>query len=236
MWKGKKKALTFSFDDGVKQDLRLIEIFNRYGLKGTFNINSALLGKEGVVFHFGRTLCHNKVTKEQLATAYRGHEIAVHTLTHPRLTTLSEEEIVKEVEEDRKALEEISGQKVVGMAYPGGEINHDERVVEIISRRTNVRYARTIISTNDLSVAREDRYRYHPTCHILQSNMDDLVDEFLSYEGEEDKLLYLWGHAYELDAGDVNANGMDWEKFEKLCQKLSGRADIYYATNAEILF
>ena len=37
MWNGKKKAVTFSFDDGVTQDIRLIEIFNKYGLKGTFN-------------------------------------------------------------------------------------------------------------------------------------------------------------------------------------------------------
>ena len=38
---GKTKVLTLSYDDGVVQDIRLIEIMNRYGLKGTFNINSA---------------------------------------------------------------------------------------------------------------------------------------------------------------------------------------------------
>ena len=39
-----KKAVTFSYDDGVTQDIRLVEIFNRYGLKSTFNLNSELLG------------------------------------------------------------------------------------------------------------------------------------------------------------------------------------------------
>ena len=38
MWNGKKKAVTFSFDDGVSQDIRLIEIFNKYGLKGEKNL------------------------------------------------------------------------------------------------------------------------------------------------------------------------------------------------------
>ena len=38
MWNGKKKAVTFSFDDGVTQDIRLIEILNKYGLKGTHSI------------------------------------------------------------------------------------------------------------------------------------------------------------------------------------------------------
>ena len=37
---GKLKALTFSYDDGVEQDVRLIEIFKKYGLRGTFNLNS----------------------------------------------------------------------------------------------------------------------------------------------------------------------------------------------------
>ena len=40
MWNGKLKAVTFSYDDGVTQDIRFIEMLDRYGLKGTFNINS----------------------------------------------------------------------------------------------------------------------------------------------------------------------------------------------------
>ena len=47
MFNGKNKALTFSYDDGVTQDKRLIEIFNKYGLKATFNLNSELLGLDG---------------------------------------------------------------------------------------------------------------------------------------------------------------------------------------------
>jgi hypothetical protein len=47
MWNGKNKAFTFSFDDGVLQDIRAIEIMNKYGLKGTFNLNSQnLAGSE----------------------------------------------------------------------------------------------------------------------------------------------------------------------------------------------
>ena len=40
-----RKALTFSYDDGVRQDERLLALFNAYGMKATFNLNSALLGK-----------------------------------------------------------------------------------------------------------------------------------------------------------------------------------------------
>ena len=34
---GKAKALTMSYDDGKIQDERLVSIFNRYGIRGTFN-------------------------------------------------------------------------------------------------------------------------------------------------------------------------------------------------------
>ena len=42
MWNGKKKAVTFSYDDGVTQDRRLVEMMNTYGVKGTFNLNSGI--------------------------------------------------------------------------------------------------------------------------------------------------------------------------------------------------
>lgn len=37
---GKSKAVTFSYDDGVVQDKRLAELFDKYGMKGTFNFNT----------------------------------------------------------------------------------------------------------------------------------------------------------------------------------------------------
>ena len=49
----KRKAVTLSYDDGTRQDKRLIEIMKRNGLKGTFNLNGGSfsdrleLGAEG---------------------------------------------------------------------------------------------------------------------------------------------------------------------------------------------
>ena len=36
---GKHKVLTMSYDDGKIHDRRLIALFNKYGIKGTFHIN-----------------------------------------------------------------------------------------------------------------------------------------------------------------------------------------------------
>ena len=51
--KGKRKALTLSYDDGVEQDIRLIENMKQHGLKGTFNLNSGLhdFDQTDILFH-----------------------------------------------------------------------------------------------------------------------------------------------------------------------------------------
>ena len=38
---GKKRVVTFSYDDGFSGDVRLAELFNRYGVKATFHINGS---------------------------------------------------------------------------------------------------------------------------------------------------------------------------------------------------
>ena len=45
----KLKAVTFSYDDGTTQDIRLIELLNKYGLKSTFNLNSGLFSKNKIL-------------------------------------------------------------------------------------------------------------------------------------------------------------------------------------------
>jgi peptidoglycan/xylan/chitin deacetylase (PgdA/CDA1 family) len=229
MWNQKKKAVTFSFDDGVTQDIRLIEILNRYGLKGTFNINSQLLGLDGSLDRNGRIVRHDKIRPEEVRRIYDGHEVAVHTLTHPMLPALEEAEIIRQVEEDRKNLSELCGYEVVGMAYPGGGVNHDERVAEIIRRNTGVRYARTIISTHSFNEQTE-LHRFHPSVYYIEDCLEEMVDRFLALETDEPRLLYIWGHSYEMDAEYIS-----WEKFEDICRKLAGRADIFYGTNREVL-
>lgn len=78
----KMKAVTFSYDDGVVQDTRLINLLNKYNLKCTFNLNSELLGNGGFLFR-EHPVCHYKIKPEDVKYVYDGHEVAVHTLTHP---------------------------------------------------------------------------------------------------------------------------------------------------------
>lgn len=230
MWNNKKKAITFSFDDGVTQDVRLIEILNKYGLKATFNINSDLLGKAGELKRNGKEIRHDKVLPEKLKEIYEGHEIAVHTLTHPCLPGIEDDnEIIRQVEEDRKNLSKLCGYEVVGMAYPCGGVNNDDRVADIICKNTGVQYARTITSTYAFD-KQENLLRFNPSVYYIEDCFEDVVDKFLALKTVKPQLLYIWGHSYEMDAEYIS-----WETFERICKKLSNKADIFYGTNKEVL-
>lgn len=227
MFNGKKKAITFSYDDGVTQDKRLVEILNKYGLKATFNINSELLGTENTLVRGGGRVTHNKIMPEEVATVYAGHEVAAHTLTHPHLPPLPDEEVIRQVEEDRKKLSALVGYEVVGMAYPGGGMNNSDRVARLIKNHTGIKYARTI-SLGYSFLEQSDIYRYKPTAfHLDFADNYRLADEFFNSESEG--IFYIWGHSYEFDIDDT------WDEFEKFCKYISGREDIFYGTNKEIL-
>lgn len=44
----KAKAFTLSYDDGVRQDIRLAALFRKYNVKGTFNIGYGVLGHQEI--------------------------------------------------------------------------------------------------------------------------------------------------------------------------------------------
>lgn len=229
MWNGKKKAITFSFDDGVTQDKKLIEILNRYGLKATFNINSGFFGGKNELIRNGVSVRHDKIEKEEIPVVYAGHEIAVHTKTHPFLPKLPDNEVIAQVQEDHETLSDLIGYKIAGMAYPCGGQNHDKRVERLIREHTPCRYARTIEATGEFSFP-HDPYAWNPTVYFIDTDlMFERGKRFLSLESSEPALFYIWGHAYELDAWNF------WDRFEEFCQMISGKDDIFYGTNREIL-
>lgn len=230
MFCGKMKAVTFSYDDGVTQDQRLIAMLNHYGLKGTFNLNSGLMGHFSGLIRDDVTVAHARPLPRETERIYRGHEVAAHTLTHPLLPELPEDEIIKEVEQDRLALSDLVGYEVKGMAYPGGGVNFDERVAGILREHTGVRYARTTVSSHSFDL-QGDLYCFRPTVyhHREWAKMEELVDRFLTEPAEKPRLLYIWGHAYEFDIRN------DWDAFESILSRLAGHSDVFYGTNSDVL-
>ena len=83
---GKTRALTFSYDDGVSQDMRLVTLFNLYGLKGTFNLNSGIQSRENTWQN--QDVLVRRMDPEVLPALYAGHEVAAHTRTNATICKL----------------------------------------------------------------------------------------------------------------------------------------------------
>lgn len=229
MWNGKLKAVTLSFDDGITQDMKLIELLNKYGLKCTFNLNSELLGNHTFLVRNNMRIAHYKFIPEDIRAVYDGHEVAVHTLTHPTLTELSEEEIIRQVEQDRINLERLVGYDVVGMAYPNGP--NDDRVAEILKNKTKIKYSRTVTNTDSFDL-QDNLLRFKPNvCGSTDfERLMKMAHEFVELKTDKPQIFYVWGHSYEFDyRSDA------FYLFEEFCRLIGGRDDIFYGTNAEVL-
>ena len=223
MWNGKKKALTLSYDDGVMQDKRLVEIFNKYGLKCTFNINSGMLYNECVWKTNGVDVI--RMTADECINTYSGHEIAGHSLTHPNLANENDNMIEREIVGDKVNLERIFNQSITGFALPGGA--NDTRIPDIC-KRFGIKYVRNVKKSDSFDIP-ANFYDLTPTAHHNDKNLFKLLDEFISLKNDTPKLFYLWGHSYEFD---VNKN---WDLIERFCKKVSECEDIYFGTNYEVL-
>jgi peptidoglycan/xylan/chitin deacetylase (PgdA/CDA1 family) len=220
--KGKMKALTVSYDDGVEQDRNLIEILNRHGIKATFNLNSGI--QSGAAQWETGGYAIRRMNIEGLPELYRGHEIAVHTLTHPHLETLDEATIINEIAEDKHNLERIFGKSVIGMAYPFGTYN---AAVKRAVRDCGLCYARGVVSTHSFQLG-GDLIEFQPTLHHKDTHLMELAETFVKAKPDTPQLFYLWGHSYEFD---INNN---WNIIEDFCHLVASRDDIFYGTNAEV--
>ena len=223
MWNGKKKAVTFSYDDGVEQDVRFIELLDRYGLRGTFNLNLGLQSPENTFQKSGVLVC--RIGRADIASVYKDHEIAGHTMTHARLDALPDAAVREEIRACQDGLRQLTGRDVAGMAYPYGA--YSDRAVEI-ARELGVRYARTTAQTEAFGLPR-DLLRLETTCRHANPRTAELARAFVASEPDRPQLFFLWGHTYEFDEFDA------WGEIEEICQILAGRGDVFYGTNAEVL-
>ncbi len=210
---GRRKALTMSYDDGQIHDRRLVSIFNQYGIKGTFHLNSGLFGQG------------KRIDAAEVRALYEGHEISAHGLTHPFLSLVPHEEFAHQMLEDRRRLEELAGYPVRGMSYPFGDVS-DEMLAVLPA--LGIEYSRTVKATGQLLLP-QNFLLWHPTCHHNDRLRERLQDFQNTTAWRQMPLLYVWGHSYEFPNDD------NWSLMEEFCRRVAGDPDVWYATNIEIV-
>lgn len=212
---GKKKAFTLSYDDGQVYDRRLVDLFDRYGLKATFHLNSGTLGMKNETDEF--------ILPDEIEELYEGHEVSCHGVTHPYFAQLSKDQTVSELWEDRRLLESYAGYPVRGMSYPYGEFSDE---LTETAKQLGIEYSRTVEDTMGYNIP-ADFMRWNPTCHHNKAR--SLVEGFLNPPAYRNLLLfYVWGHSFEFEREQT------WDMMEQFCREISGHEEVWYATNIEI--
>lgn len=240
-----QKYFTMSFDDGLEQDKKIIQICNRYGIQCTFNLNAGLTGTKNRVGRIGnigflnypegstgfkRLFKNNeqyRIPADEIAQVYKGFEIASHGYRHEALAMIKSEKMEKAISSDIEELSRLSGYPIIGHAYPGG--SSSDKVAACLKKH-GVIYAREVLWTGTFSFS-ENPLRYRATSLVHDKKLFDLADRFINAEPKTDDLLfYIWGHGYELDFGTELCN---WKRFEQFCEKIAGHKDVVYCTNKQ---
>ncbi len=227
-----KKYFTLSFDDGITQDYKIMEICKKHNFRGiTFNINSGLCGEswDWVGDAIGKPgTAHQRLTENEIkAGAYDGFDIAVHGFRHSSVGNFDDNPLGLwfEIERDALKIKRMTGNYPVGMAYAGGDTEFTEASEENIRKYTTIKYARGTTSTYNFDFP-ADYLEWEPTCSVLDDRLFELAEEFLNDDGEN-KLFYVWGHGYELDAFEK------YETLEKLIVMMSEAEDVVCISNTD---
>ena len=215
------KIVCLSFDDGTIYDVKFIELLNKYKLKATLNLNSGL--NDFVWFYGDKPI--KRLNLSEIKCLYDGHEVCSHSLNHPYFSTLSKEDVIKEVEEDIHKLSLIFDRKICGFAFPF----HDQTEQNILDIKENIKCLNYIrYSYLDYSGIHKDKYHIHINALYDDPTIYDRLEEFIN-SSKEHNLFVIAGHSYEFEVKN------DWSKIEDLIKFLSQNDKIQVLTMDEAI-
>jgi peptidoglycan/xylan/chitin deacetylase (PgdA/CDA1 family) len=228
--------ITTSWDDGHVLDLKLADLLQKYGLKGTFYI--APEDRE-----FTPT---DRLTPNQIHALAQNFEVGAHTVTHPRLTQVPDAEAEREIRESKSLLETITGRPVTSFCYPAGAYSSGH--VQMV-KNAGFAYARTVerfkfaLGSQPLTTPTSiHAYRHWSDLGRIAGfahanpwltlryllNWDLLAIAMFERTLRRGGVFHIWGHSWEIDR-----NG-DWSRLERVFKHISGHPSMRYVTNGEL--
>jgi hypothetical protein len=237
----KPVIVTTSWDDGHPSDLRLAELLASYGIAGTFYVPL-------------RYKLFPRLSKQQIrALGSMGMEIGSHTATHPVLTEIPHNELVREVCDSKRMLEDILGDEITSFSYPCGRFN--KRIGSVIAAagyalaRTTVAF-RTDLTFGPLCMPVSFQFAPHGRLvglrHSLkEGNLKGIINWYRISRMENDLVklsrlmfdhvlenggaIHIWGHSWELDRFGL------WDSLKQVLRRLAHRDNVHYLTNGQLL-
>lgn len=235
-----KVFVTTSWDDGHRLDVKLAHLLKKYGVKGTFYVSP----------HNREVQEHDRLSCDDIVALSQDEhfEIGAHTMTHPRLSRISEEEAREEIIQSKLFLEHVIKKPVISFCYPGGEYtNTHVKMIQEAGFSLGRTVARFSVSLNVFSlyelpttvhayrhwsdmvaIARFARFR--PVLFFrYYLNWDELAIALFDHVALTGGVFHLWGHSWEVDAR------RDWERLERVLQHIHNTSHtIVHVTNGEL--
>lgn len=210
------------WDDGVNDDIRLIEILRKHGAKASFNLNPATHGDVRQGDHsekWGKAI--QRLARSELNEVYAGFTIANHSMTHPWPTRIALDDWRREVVDSRKILQDWFQQPILGFVYPFGDC--DAATADIVREAGHV-YARTTKNATPCLPVK-DPMLLPSDCHFSNDRFWDL---YAKAKASDAKVFYFWGHSYELCTEE------EWAAFDNKIARISADPDCEWADLPEL--
>ena len=191
--------IELSFDDGDELDLKVIQLLEKYDLKGVFYIPNKSWGYENI-------------------NVYKNHEVGGHTYNHPQdMKLLDDLGLYAETSAAKNVFEVFSGRQLTKFCFPRGR--YDDRVIEAVKKAgfSEARTTKVLHTYSELADLRS--FIKHTAVHMYprkEYEGDDwllIAKEFIKEGG--DRVVRIWGHAEELN------RYQEWDKFEQLLKEIN---------------
>lgn len=228
----KKIKVVQCWDDGVINDMKVVELCRKYGAKATFNLNPGLMGDErGEISWCGtgknawnyHGFACGKLAKKDIGEVYEGFEVASHCWKHENADSMPAEEWIQRAISARKFLEDIVQKPCLGFAWPCGRTTPETAKA---LREAGFAYGRTTVNSRNITSC-ADTMLLPSNCHF-QNNQFYSLYEAAKEAGEE--VFYFWGHSYEMYEYDKL-----WEQYEMKLQYISNDPDAQWANVVDIV-
>ncbi len=244
-----KKVVTTSWDDGNIADLKLLDLLNKYHLKGTFYIpkNCEFRG----------------LTDQQVKLISQTQEVGAHTLDHVNLKAVSEPESQKQILGSKEYLEQLLGKPVEMFCYPKGFYNQQiKKIVQqagFLGARTikrfsldypkdNFELATTISVFPQIRQSQDKLTRVFFYANRGIKNLFRLVDfkkktklsfkelnswkniaiNSFDYIAKNGGVFHFWGHSWSIERYNL------WPELEEVFSYIADKNDILYLTNSDL--
>lgn len=231
----KNILVTTSWDDGHILDIKLSKLLEKYGFKGTFYVSP--LDRE--------LKKADRLSDEQILEISNKFEIGAHTMTHPHLTDIGEEDAKTEIIESKKYLENILGKEVKSFCYPAGYYKniHKDIVKQagfLFARNVNRFYTSFSFDHFDARTTIHAYRHYSDAWSILKNvgilnfwkcylNWDELAINIFDKLENTGGIFHIWGHSWEIE------NNKDWNRLEKVLSHISNKSGVQYVNNIDLI-